>query len=99
MKLLTKELERKLPPLYHTEAIPTKEIKFITKYFTPDSDFTWYVAEYDPTTKDMYGYTKTSRYQEWGYFSLIELMAVKGPLGLKVERDLYFTPCTVDKIS
>ncbi len=57
------------------------------------------VAEYDPTTKDMYGYTKTSRYQEWGYFSLIELMAVKGPLGLKVERDLYFTPCTVDKIS
>lgn len=30
--------------------------------------------------------------EEWGYFLLSELEAAKGPLGLSIERDLYFTP-------
>ena len=30
--------------------------------------------------------------RELGYFSLAELQSVRGPLGLRVERDLYFTP-------
>jgi hypothetical protein len=30
--------------------------------------------------------------EEWGYFSLAEIMAARGPFNLAVERDLYFTP-------
>lgn len=29
---------------------------------------------------------------EWGHFSLSELESVRGPFGLKIERDLYFEP-------
>lgn len=32
---------------------------------------------------------------ELGYFALSELQAVRGPLGLAIERDLYFTPATL----
>jgi len=28
--------------------------------------------------------------EEWGYFVLSELESVRGPLGLPIERDLYF---------
>jgi len=30
--------------------------------------------------------------KEWGYFSLKELESVRGPLGLGIERDIYFKP-------
>ena len=30
--------------------------------------------------------------EEWGYFVLSELESVRGPLGLEIERDLYFEP-------
>lgn len=35
---------------------------------------------------------------EMGYFSLSELEATTGPLGLHVERDLYFKPTPLSKI-
>src|SRR5512135_1554005 len=43
MKLLTKELQRLLPPLYsqENEADPVCRVKF----FMPDGAFTWYVIE------------------------------------------------------
>lgn len=41
----------------------------------------------------VYGFEK-----EWGYFSLKELKFVRGPLGLGVERDLYFTPTKIKEL-
>ena len=35
---------------------------------------------------------------EWGYFLLSELQAVRGGLGLPIERDLYFTPQPISAI-
>lgn len=35
---------------------------------------------------------------ELGYFSLTELEAVRGPLGLPIERDLYFKPATLNEL-
>jgi len=35
---------------------------------------------------------------EWGYFSLAELQSVKGPLGIGIERDLYFEPQPISKV-
>ena len=35
---------------------------------------------------------------ELGYFSLNELENLKGPFGLKVERDLYFQPTDLKSI-
>lgn len=35
---------------------------------------------------------------EWGYVSLSELEGVNGPLGIGLERDLYWTPITVQDL-
>jgi len=35
---------------------------------------------------------------ELGYFSLKELQSVKGPMGLPIDRDLYFKPESLRKL-
>src|SRR5512139_2471402 len=44
MKLLTKELAAKLPPLYANEK-QGEEALALVKFFTPDSSWTWYASE------------------------------------------------------
>ena len=89
MKLLTAEM-KKLPAIGETEKIDTcdKMIKF--KYFCPWNSWTWYPVEFDG--KDEFFGLVDGDYVEWGYFTLSELESVKGPYGLKIERDRYFTP-------
>jgi hypothetical protein len=36
--------------------------------------------------------------KELGYFSLSELQNATGHLGLKIERDLYFKPTTLEEL-
>jgi hypothetical protein len=89
MKLLTKELLKKLPPLYANEKVngdPTA----IVKFFTPDSNWTWYATEYDG--EDTFFGLVVGVEKELGYFSLAELKSVRGALGLPVERDRHFSP-------
>jgi hypothetical protein len=94
MKLMTKELRKKIPPLYSQEKV--KDPIVHAKYFTPDSYWTWYVLEFD--RKDtFFGYVDGD-YQEMGYYSLSELEKIRGPLGLKVERDLYWEPKPLSEV-
>jgi hypothetical protein len=89
MKLLTAELRASLPPLYAQEKVPDPHPKF----FTPDSNWTWYVTEGEAEEGEFrfFGYV-CGLEEEWGYFVLSELESVRGPLGLPLERDLHFTP-------
>ncbi len=91
MELLTDELRKILPPLYSQEKSddPTVYIKF----FTPDSNWTWFVTEGSEDEGDFrfFGYVQ-GQFDEWGYFLLSELKAARGPTGLAIERDLYFEP-------
>ena len=89
MTLLPKEIEKTLPPLYATEKIATEQKIIKIKFFTPDSSWSWYVVEWDKEEKIFFGYVK-GHCGEWGYFSLKELEEARGPLGLKIERDLHF---------
>ena len=88
MKLLTKELIEKIPPLYNQDGKGVNAIAYI-KLFTPDSNFTWYITEFDPETKNCFGLVDGFE-KELGYFSLTEIEEIKGPLGLEVERDVSF---------
>ena len=36
---------------------------------------------------------------EFGYFSLRELESIRGPFGLTIERDLYWTPKPIREIA
>jgi hypothetical protein len=48
MQLLTQELRSRLPALYSTEQVADPEAK--VKFFTPWSNWTWYVLEFDTET-------------------------------------------------
>ena len=85
MMLLTQEIVRKLPALYASEN--TKDPMVWCKFFTPDSSWTWYVIEYDGQDT-FYGLVDGFE-RELGYFSLSEISAVRGHLGLPIERDRY----------
>jgi hypothetical protein len=91
MELLTAELRKCLPPLYSQEKNKDPVVRM--KFFTPDSNWTWYVTEGSEQEGDFifFGYV-FGLDEEWGYFSLVELMAARGPFNLAVERDLYFKP-------
>ena len=91
MKLLIPELRASLPPLYSQENVPDPVVH--AKFFTPDSNWTWYVTEGQAEDHDFrfFGYV-CGMQEEWGYFILSELESVRGPLGLEIERDLYFEP-------
>ena len=93
MKLFTKEILKKLPALYSQEAHenPEKEMVFYVKLFTPDSNWTWFIAEYDPEKEIAWGYVMGLE-NEYGTIDIKELKEVRGPFGLPIERDISFDP-------
>jgi len=105
MKLLTKELREQLPPLYSQDGKGGKAVVY-TKYFTPSSNWTWLVTEGEPVLSEsgaeidfkffglVFGHER-----EFGYFLLSELEEVRGPMGLPIERDLYFKPKMLEEIA
>ena len=96
MKLLTKEIRKKLPPLYSQEELGAKAVVHL-KLFTPDSSWTFWATEFDG--KDTFFGLVDGQCKELGYFSLAELESARGPLGLPIERDLYWRPKTLDQIA
>ena len=96
MKLLTKAIEKKIPALHGTEGQGMIAVA-VVKYFCPWNSWTWYGVEYDGEDT-MYGYV-VGMAEELGYFSLKELAAIKGPYGLGIERDLYYSPKTLKEIA
>lgn len=89
MQLLTEELRASLPPLYAQDGNNNPQVH--AKFFTPDSNWTWFVTEGESDEDDFrfFGYV-IGHEQEWGYFLLSELESARGPLNLPIERDLYF---------
>ena len=96
MKLLTKELRRKLPPLYSQDGKGGKAIARV-KFFSPSGSWTWYGVEFDG--EDRFFGLVDGHFKELGYFSLSELESVNGPMGLPIERDLYWKPKTLEEIA
>ena len=91
MKLITNELRERLPALGSTADQPNPLA--LCKFFTPDSSWTWYVVEFDGDDI-CYGLVDGLDV-EFSTFRISELEAVRGHLGLPVERDLYFTATPV----
>ena len=64
----------------------------VVKLFTPDANATWLLTEMDPAEPDrLFGLVDLGLgFPELGYCSLAEIRALRGPLGLPVERDQHF---------
>jgi Protein of unknown function (DUF2958) len=98
MELLPVELRKTLPPQYSQESCPNPIVH--VKLFTPDLSFTWYVtegAEQEDGDWLLFGLASGLE-EEWGYSLLSEIASVRGPLGLPVERDLWFKPSPIDQV-
>ena len=95
MKLINAEIKNSLPKLSEQESKGINTIAYV-KFFTPDSSWTWYATEFDG--EDIFFGLVDGFVKELGYFSLSELESARGPLGLKIERDLYFEPTTLKEL-
>lgn len=96
MKMMTKTIEARFAKVGRQEDAGDGAL-VIAKFFTPWSHWTWYATEYDPKTRTFFGYVDGLE-GEYGYFSLDELAEVRGPAGLKIERDLYWTERPVREV-
>jgi hypothetical protein len=95
MELVPGEIRAALPPLYSNEKRGMAAIAPV-KYFTPDSGWSWYPTEFDG--EDTFFGLASGFEVELGYFSLTELEGVRGPLGLPIERDLWYEPQTLRQL-
>ena len=92
MKLITKEIEKKLlvHPLYSTDSNMVKDV--LVKFFNPCGAGTWYVFEAEKNGNDWEFFGLVDLFEkELGYFTLSELESIKLPFGLSIERDMYFS--------
>jgi hypothetical protein len=92
----SESIAKKLPPLYSQEK-KGKEAIVHVKFFCPWNRWMWYATEYGPEERTFFGLVKGFE-TELGYFSLDELQSVKGPGGLKIERDIHWTPKTLAEV-
>lgn len=92
MKLLTKEIQDKIPPLYAQDELGDDAIVHV-KFFSIVSDWQWYATEFDPQERVFFGFVHGFE-DELGYFSLDELES----LGIRIERDKYFTPIKLGRV-
>lgn len=97
MELMTKEITEKAQKQF-PQGSDMKQM-VVAKFFDPTGSWTWYLMNQDPKDTDyLWGIVKGFEI-EMGSFSLSELSNLKtSPLGLGIERDLYFTPKPAQEI-
>ena len=76
------------------------------KFFNPIGAATWYISEanrmvHGDGTDDLelFGWCDMGTgFPELGYVMLSELASIDGPLGLGIERDIFFDPCPLSEV-
>ncbi len=90
MKLMTTEISEQLQKQYSMGSDMDQMV--VAKFFDPSGSWTWYAMNQDPEDPSyLWGIVKGLEI-EIGSFSLDELQAFKGRLGIGIERDLFFKP-------
>ena len=96
---MTEKLANAIPALgANANVADWDDILAHAKIFSPYSNWTWYVTEFDPETGRCFGLVEGLE-KELGYFDLTELAETTVFGGLPaVERDLYWEPRTLGEI-
>ena len=105
-KLLTKEILKRLPPLYSQEEKGMEAVAQV-RFFHAYGSGTWYATEFDGVDT-LFGWACIQE-GELGYFSLKELESLEARVGGKivkglqaVERDVHFLPtrlCDIHEVT
>ena len=98
-KLMTREIGDTIPALYANEDVQDYDsVVAHARLFSPYSNWTWYVTEWDRETGLCFGLVQGYE-EELGYFDLTELSEVTVFGGVPaVERDLHWKPKTLGAI-
>ena len=98
--LVTKELGERIPALGSSDNVEdSDDVIAHVKLFSPYSNWTWYVTEWEAETGLCFGLVEGFE-TEWGYFGLAELAEAKVFGGVPaIERDLYWEPKTIGEIN
>jgi hypothetical protein len=88
MKLLTEKIKKKAKEQYQYGSDIDKQ-DVVAKFFNPMGAGTWYLLNMDKDEDYAWGIVDLMEL-EMGSFSMKELQSIKLPLGLTIERDLYF---------
>lgn len=98
MQLLTNTLLQRFAKVGRQENDPDPIV--IAKFFNPTGAGTWYATEYDPESREFFGYVSIfgDWNDEWGSFSLEELENYRGKFSLGIERDLYFAEKRISEV-
>lgn len=94
MNLLTVPLREKLIANFReTEANYGESDHWpVVRFFTPDAAATWLITEFNPEEQLFFGLCDFGLgFPELGDVALGDLLAVRGQLGLPVERDRHWT--------
>ena len=96
MKIITKPIEKAFAKQGHTGNMSAKDIKIVMKLFNPAGAGTWYL--YEKEDDDIYwcfANLGDPMCAECGTVSMKELMSLRLPFGLKIERDMHFEPLSI----
>jgi hypothetical protein len=100
MKMMTKAIIAALPKLYAQEKVADPIVYL--KFFNPCGAATWYITEGTQEGDDWRFFGLCDLYGdggELGNVMLSELESIRTkPFGLKIERDLHWTPCPLSQI-
>ena len=93
MKIFTKPIEAAFAKQGKTSQKSMADIKIVMKLFNPQGAGTWYI--YEKLNEDHYmAFVNLGDpdMAEMGTVSMHELMSLRLPLGMKIERDMHFDP-------
>ncbi len=91
LALLTKAMQlRGVPKLYSQDGKGDNATVYV-KLFNPAGGQTWYVLEWDGAD-EFYCFMTGGGENEYGYQSLTEFANTRGPIGIGIEIDVWFTP-------
>ena len=96
-KLMPKSIEKSLPRLYSTENELLGDRTAYARYFFPAGAYTAYLLEYDPKERIGFGAVTMGYGWELGNISIDEMEEVQ-VRGLRIERDLHFSPTKLHQI-
>ena len=89
MKLITKEIAAKLSKNTGDANVDKPHLKL----FNPVGAATWLISRYDEKANRLFGLCDLGMgHPELGYVSLNELESLVLPMGLTIERDMWFEP-------
>ena len=95
MKLLTKEITEKATKQYSKGS--DMEQMVVAKFFDPMGSWRWYLMNLGEDEDYAWGIVD-GHAVEMGSFSMRELQSIQLPLGLGIERDMYFEPVKASEL-